>query len=370
MRIIIMACYIPTGEIEEFKKKLIEMISVYADYFIIASNGAVSKQTYSFFNEYASSVLIRENIGYDGGAYKDVISGLDLDRYDELLLMNDTFYGFFYPLDVFFEQSQNAPNVDFWGLTRFSGGFGDYGEYVSPHIQGYFLLVKSSMLHSDAFRLFWDTLEYPMSYTEAICNFEVRFTTFFQEFGFRGDAYCRLETIGIKDTFNKIVYIKNPYELIRDLHCPVLKRKSCRIENQNAWKAIKYIRENNLYDVEIIFNQILLDYKNGVISSYFNLYDLEIFLNRYDKVYIYGKGRYGLTLYEYLECRNKAIEKFIVSSKEGQEDDGTIEISELPKGSDYGIILAMKPQFTQEVLGNLLHRISIGQLFYVKPKDR
>lgn len=363
-----MACYIPDGEVEEFKKKLIEMVSVYADFFIIVSNGAVSEQTYSFFKEYASNVLIRKNIGYDGGAYKDALSGLNLDEYDELLLMNDTFYGFFYPLDDFFDKSQNNPHVDFWGLTQYSGGFGDYNEYISPHIQGYFLLIKSSMLHSNEFRLFWNSLEYPMSYTEAVRIFEVRFTVFFQEFGFRGDAYCKLEEIGIKDKFNKILYIKNPYELIRDLHCPILKRKGCYIENQNAWKAIKYIKENNLYDVEIIYNQILLDYKNGVISSYFNLYDLEIFLNRYDKIYIYGKGRYGLALYEYLECRNKAIEKFIVSYKGEQEDDRIIEVSELPKGNDYGIILALKPQFTHEVLGNLLHRVLVEQLFCGKQK--
>ncbi len=358
-----MACYIPSGEIEEFKKKLIEMISTYADTFIIVSNGAVSKQTYSFFHEYASRILIRENIGYDGGAYKDAVSDLDLDGYDELLLMNDTFYGFFYPLDNFFGKSQNIPNVDFWGLTQYSGGIGDYKEYISPHIQGYFLLIKSSMLHSNAFRLFWDTLKYPVSYTEAVKNFEVRFTTFFQEFGFRGNAYCRLETIGINDTFSEVSYIKNPYELIKDLHCPVLKRKSCYIENLNALKAIKYIQKNNLYDVELIFKQILLDHKNGVISSYFNLYDLEIFLDRYNRIYIYGKGVYGLALYEYLGYRSIEIEKFIVSCKGELEDDGTIEVSELPKGNDYGIILALKPQFTHEVMGNLLHRVSEEQLF-------
>lgn len=359
-----MACYIPTGEIEEFKKKLIEMISVYADYFIIVSNGAVSEHTYSFFNEHVSSVLIRENIGYDGGAYKDAISDLDLDGYDELLLMNDTFYGFFYPLDDFFEKTQQIQTVDFWGLTRYCG------DLFIPHIQGYFLLVKSQMLHSTEFRVFWDSLEYPQSYEEAVQNFEIRFTVFFQKAGFHGDAYCRLETVGINDIFNQNPYIRNPYELVKDLQYPVLKRKSCHLGNASAWKTIKYIQENNLYDVKIIFNQILLDYRDGIIPSYFNLYDLEIFLNRYDRIYIYGKGIYGTELYEYLNFRNRAVEKFIVSCKGEYEDDSTIEVSELSKGGDYGIILALKPQFTYEVMGKLLQKVETAeQLFCGKQKQ-
>ena len=93
------------------------------------------------------------------------------------------------------------------------------------------------------------------------------------------------------------------------------------------------------------------------------MYDLEIFLDRYNRIYIYGKGVYGLALYEYLGYRSIEIEKFIVSCKGELEDDGTIEVSELPKGNDYGIILALKPQFTHEVMGNLLHRVSEEQLF-------
>lgn len=60
------------------------------------------------------------------------------------------------------------------------------------------------------------------------------------------------------------------------------------------------------------------------------------------------------------------IEKFIVSNKENQMEDNVIELSELPKGSDYGIILALKPQFTNEVLEKLLDKVSKEQLFLGK----
>ena len=364
-RIVIMACYIPHGEIEEYKKKLIEVMNSYADFFIIVSNGVVSEQTYSFFKEKSSKVLIRDNIGYDAGAYKDAISDLNLEVYDELLLLNDTFYGFFYPLDEFFDKVRQIQNVDFWGLTRHPAGvFGK--DNIEQHIQGYFLLIKSRMLHSNTFRFFWNSLEYPKSYNEAVKNFEIRFTTFFQEKGFKGEAYSNLESIGIESRLNENPYLKYPYELIKDLRYPVLKRKSCYVGNSSVWKAITYIRENHLYDVNLIFKQLLVDYRDGVISSYFNLYDLEIFLHKYRKIYIYGKGRYGLEIYEYLAVRDMIIEKFIVSNKENQMEDNVIELSELPKGSDYGIILALKPQFTNEVLEKLLDKVSKEQLFLGK----
>lgn len=364
-RIIIMACYIPHGEIEEYKKKLIEAVSSYADFFVIVSNGAVSEQTYSFFKEKSSKVLMRDNIGYDAGAYKDAIADLDLEGYDELLLLNDTFYGFFYPLDEFFDKVRQIQNVDFWGLTRHPAGVCGK-DNIEQHIQGYFLLIKSRMLHSNAFRFFWNSLEYPKSYNEAVRNFEIRFTTFFQEKGFKGEAYSNLESIGIESRLNENPYLKYPYELIKDLRYPVLKRKSCYLGNSSVWKAITYIRENHLYDVELIFKQVLLDYKDGAISSYFNLFKLEVFLHKYEKIYIFGKGKYGSDIYEYLTARQIKVEKFIVSNKDNQDDSEVIALSELSNGSDFGIIVALKPQFANEVLGNLLDKVSIERLFFGK----
>lgn len=365
-RIIIMACYSSTGEIEDCKIKLIESVSAYADYFIIVLNGFISQNAYSFVQEKASKVLKRENIGYDAGAYKDAIADLDLNEYDELLLMNDTFYGFFYFLDEFFDKTEKVREVDFWGLTKHPQGICGNNHYIREHIQAYFILIKSRMLHSEEFRFFWSSLDYPNSYNEAVENFEVRFTTFFQEKGFKGETYSNLESIGIESRFNENPYLTYPYELIEGLRCPVLKRKSCYIGNSSVWKAIAYIREKHLYDVGLIFKQMLSDYKTGSISSYFNLYEMEIFLQKYEKIYIFGKGMYGSNIYEYLAVRNINVEKFIVSNKESYDDGEVIALSELLNGSDFGIIVALKPQYTKEVIEKLLDKVSIEQLFLGK----
>lgn len=361
-RLVIMVCYSITGEIEGYKRKIIDSVNTYADSFIVVINGNISKESYSFLKSRSLKILLRENIGYDAGAYKDAISHLDLNFYDELLLMNDTFYGFFYSLEEFFCKTTIMEEVDFWGLTKHPEGIFD-NDHIGEHIQAYFILIKSRMLHSNIFRSFWNNLEYPRSYCEAVKNFEIYFTVFFQKYGFKGEAYCNLNVVGIEKKFNENPYLEYPYELIMKLRYPILKRKSCYIGDSSVWKAIGYIKEKNLYDIDFIFTQMLSDYKTGAIYSYFNLYELELFLDKYKKIYIFGKGIYGLSMYEYLCVRQINVEKFIVSQNNDENNADEILLSDIPKKKDFGIIVALKPQYVKEIIEKLLDKVTREQLF-------
>ena len=124
-----------------------------------------------------------------------------------------------------------------------------------------------------------------------------------------------------------------------------------------------YLAKNKLYDVRLIFQQVFEEYENGSMTSYFNLFRMEGFLKKYQTLYIYGKGKYATAIYEYLNVRKISVRKFIVSEKGDVADESVIELSELEKNDTIGIIVAMKPQFTQEVLGALLEKVSPEQLF-------
>lgn len=60
------------------------------------------------FHDYSDHIVIRENIDYDAGAYKEIISGLaqndELKNWDEIVLFNDTFYGPFFDWQIIFEK--------------------------------------------------------------------------------------------------------------------------------------------------------------------------------------------------------------------------------------------------------------------------
>lgn len=277
--------------------------------------------------------------------------------------MNDTFYGFFYSLDEFFDKTNSEKNIDFWGMTKHPAGTIDDVQSIPPHIQSYFILVKSKMLHNDNFLDFWNKLDYPLSHEEAIVNFEVEFTAFFQKKGFKGEAYCDIASIEIAEQYNINPYMKYPYELIKYLGCPILKRKSCQAENANVWKAIEYIKENSLYEFDLMLQQILLYHKNGIIPSYFNLYKMEKFLQKYKKIYIFGKGKYGIAISNYLTIRNMLIVKFILSKKDSLIDEDVIELSEFVNEKEIGIVVALKQEYTMQVLEKLLEKVSMEQLF-------
>lgn len=362
-RAAVMSCYDQDGDIAEYKRLLIRTIKKHAGFFLVVCNGDLSEKSREFLDREHVRVVVRENIGFDAGAYKDVLSEIDLGKYNELLLLNDTFFGFFYPLEEFFERSQREQGTDFWGLTSHPKGNVGLGLTFESHIQSYFLFVKERMLHSRDFMFFWENLSYPRSYAEAVYYFETQFTKFFREKGYVGRAYCDLTETGIAERYNINPCFHYPYELVSILRCPVIKRKSLVIGNGSVWKALEYLKDKRLYDLELLWGQVIKEYRQGTMKAYFNLYELELFLAKYSRIYIYGIGRYGMDIYRYLACRNFNIQKFIVSRKENILREDVIQISELQADSDTGIIVALKPEYTGEVLGGLLRRVSREQLF-------
>lgn len=364
-RLVIMVCYSTSETLEKFKKILIESVQPHASYFVVALNSKINASDYAWLEKHCSQIVMRNNIGYDAGAYKDIICKMPLQDYDELLLLNDTFYGFFYPLSEFFDKVKSEPTTDFWGLTRHPHGHYLNNEPFEAHIQSYFLLICSRMLHSAAFLKFWEEMEYPLAYMEAVKNFEILFTTYFRNKGFKGVAYCDLDNIGIYDEFLN-PFIEYPYELVKELKCPILKRKSFFFNDKGVWDTVEYLRDNHLYDINIIEEQVKDDYRNGAVAAYFNLDKLDDFLKKFTRIYVYGKGKYAADISRYLAFRRVPVCKYIVSNKKDQTADDVIEITQLVSDETTGIIVALKPQYTQEVLGELLKRVSADQLFLGK----
>ena len=73
----------------------------------------------------ADTVWERENVGFDVWGYKDALEQFGAERlaeYDELILMNYTWFGPVRPFEPVFER-MDARAVDFWGMT-------DHGEEI------------------------------------------------------------------------------------------------------------------------------------------------------------------------------------------------------------------------------------------------
>ena len=61
------------------------------------------------------------------------------------------------------------------------------------HLNGNFIAVRGNMLRSKTFRQYWDNLEAPQSYEEAILSHEAVFTEYFTKLGYKCETYLDCE---------------------------------------------------------------------------------------------------------------------------------------------------------------------------------
>jgi lipopolysaccharide biosynthesis protein len=216
----------------------------------------------------ADEVVYRDNIGYDAGGFKEALCsyiGWDkVIKYDELVLANDSFFGPFKPMkDIFYDMGNKL--VDFWGLTKHGLRVGKDISSVPEHIQSYFLVIRSRMLHSTIFRDYWDNMPFYNKFWDVVIYHEERFTTYFKEKGFKYDVLADTEANDSKRNFanNYSQYAMISYELIRKRNFPFLKKQQIAYDTlmlqtqENLYQAICYIEKETNYDVNLIWDNII-----------------------------------------------------------------------------------------------------------------
>ena len=194
-RLGIFVFYDERGKVGKYVEYLLSEICQNVSDLYIISNGDLVEESRERLKKYSHNVYERENKGFDGGAYKNVICNIigleNFKNWDELLLVNDTFYGPFWSLSNVFQEMSKS-QCDFWGLsiheenTRLS---------IKKHIQSYFLVIRKKLLWSDEFTEFWIGLKDINSFESAVKNFEITFTQFFAGHGYRYDALDRKSVV-------------------------------------------------------------------------------------------------------------------------------------------------------------------------------
>ncbi len=257
--------YNKTGKVNGYVKYLLmEMKKVLTD-IVVVCNGDLDDCGREFFLDHAMHLFMRENQGFDAGAYKDIILielGIEKIReYNALVLFNSSFYGPLYPIkDVF--MSMESKGLDFWGIT--AGGNSKSGS-TPYHIQSYFLVMMQSILQSQDFEEYWRTQKECTIFHDAVVNFELCITPFFTSRGYRCDTYNSLEVIRESSRREGNLLHQLQYELIYDYKCPILKKKyicspvSWAI-NQNNEDLLHYISTKTKYDTDLIWEDMINEY--------------------------------------------------------------------------------------------------------------
>lgn len=142
--------------------KLSELRKHVGNIFVI-SNSPLDAEARSRLEPVADIVRERQNVGYDVWGYKDALEQIGWDAlaaFDEVILMNYTFFGPIFPFSEMFD-AMDARQCDFWGISGHREIIPNpyTGKGSLPlHIQSHFIAIRQPMLSSPEFRSYWDQM--------------------------------------------------------------------------------------------------------------------------------------------------------------------------------------------------------------------
>ncbi|MGT2828112.1 rhamnan synthesis F family protein [Streptococcus hillyeri] len=194
----------------------------------------------------------RENIGYDFAAWQDgmkLVGFENLKDYDSVTAMNDTCFGPLWDLTPLYDRYESDVATDFWGMTNHRAI--DAGHiYIDEHLQSYFMSFKQSIVQSDVFENFWQTVVAHTDVQKVIDEYETKYTKLFVEAGFRYNSV--LNTVPIADQyFHSNFTIHYPHVLL-DQQVPFIKVKTFDLTQHLSPYTLRTIEEKTNYPVQLI----------------------------------------------------------------------------------------------------------------------
>lgn len=223
-RLLVYLFYDPDGYVDLSVLRTLGAFRSVSTKTLVVSNGPLSDTAVESLETVADAVLVRENTGFDVGAYKaglEEIGGVDLASFDELILANSTFFSVEDGFTDLFEKMASSES-DFWGIT-------DHPE-VSPHpftgsgvmrahLQTYWVVVRNKMLKDPRFFQYWQSLPTPSTYERVVTEFETEFSHHFAELGYRWEAVFPAADFGVDNPT-----MQAPLALLR-AGCPIVKKR-------------------------------------------------------------------------------------------------------------------------------------------------
>jgi rhamnosyltransferase len=216
--------YDADGICDESVLRVVRALRPHAARFVVVANGGLIASGLSLLEAIADDVIERPNTGFDVGAYTEALRSVGwshLAEFDELLLVNNTFFGPVGSFDPLFERMSHD-NVDFWGMTNHPAVSPNpfTGRGVMPeHLQSYWLVIRKTILRDASFEKYWQSLPMPQTYNDVVVNFESQFTQYFSERGFTWVAAYRAEDYGVLNPS-----MEAPLALLKD-GCPIFKKR-------------------------------------------------------------------------------------------------------------------------------------------------
>lgn len=261
-RVLFYLFYDEQGQVDDYVTHKLSALRENFETIFVVSNSSLVAESRRKLEAVADVVYVRENIGYDVWGYKEAMEvfGLEkLEQYDELVLMNYTFFGPIFPFTETFDKMDRSP-CDFWGITAHKAMIPNpfTGRDELPlHLNSHWIAVRKKMFMSPEFKQYWRDMPMINSYVDSILQHESRFTQHFSDCGFDFEVTFPAEDYPTDyAAFHSI-------ELMFDNRCPILKRRPFFHDpvflEQNAMtlKDVMLRVEENGYDSSLIWKNLV-----------------------------------------------------------------------------------------------------------------
>jgi hypothetical protein len=150
----------------------------------VTNSGRLLAESLAALKPLCAGILIRRNVGYDFGAWREALEFLALPRDDteSVLILNDSVYGPLRPLETLL-QEVDFNRADVWGATD--------SWQARYHLQSYFLVAGRKVLISPVWHDFWRHVRPVQSKEWVIRRYEVGLTQSLMRSGFACSAMWR-----------------------------------------------------------------------------------------------------------------------------------------------------------------------------------
>jgi hypothetical protein len=315
-RIAIVSMYDIDGVVDSYLEYFVSQLKEICNYVIVVVNGNINDKGYQKLMPVTDKIIIRDNKGFDFGAYIYVVKLLGVEyfmKYDQIILSNDTNFGPIYPFKDIINDSFEQYDVVSMGMNNY--------DWLSM-LHGYFLIINKFHMS--------EVLDYicgvdvdNMQKSDVVGYFEYGLTIFLKNKGYHYKSLYNT---------NNIDLYRSPQKALLEMKFPFVKKRCFEPEcykEDNCIAAIKYINENTSYNIDLILETAYRKYgvyynldkvmQRKLVTSdlYFqgiNLTEEKILAlnNQPLDIYIYGIGNFATFLWEQFHKSVKFV-GFVVS---------------------------------------------------------
>lgn len=252
---VIFAHYDKNNSIQNYVIRYLAELKRYFSQIVFVSDSDVRVEELKKIENLVDITIVGRHGEYDFGSYKKgylyLLDNNLLEGIEELAFVNDSCYAPIEDFSCVFEKMNNKKDIDFWGLT-----VGYTPTRQRHHIQSYFMIFKSQVFQSDAFKNFMLSIKKELNKREIVTKYEMELTSYLASNGFRWDVYSQISKM-LCDT-----YLYHYKELIRCEHFPLLKRSILlqREANFTTEEEMKdFLQQYSSYDFQLIQEDVELN---------------------------------------------------------------------------------------------------------------